>query len=150
MNIADKNYYQIKFKEFCVSWNKFHKNLPRDSFKIFFWTNVVLYEIYSKKSKVTNTYVHGQYLVLQYKLNSPFPIVYFYICLCLFFSLSYANFQFFRNISEIVIQIVWKTRRILWILFDSNFCLHSFCFLVLIFPILFYIANLTSENKNCL
>jgi hypothetical protein len=23
---------QIKFKEFCVSSNKFHKNLPRDNF----------------------------------------------------------------------------------------------------------------------
>jgi hypothetical protein len=54
--LSDK---QIKFKEFCVSWNKFHKNLPRDSFKIFFWKYEVLYEIYSKKSKVTNTYVHG-------------------------------------------------------------------------------------------
>ena len=40
--LSDK---QIKFKEFCVSWNKFHKNLPRNSFKIFFWKNVVLYEI---------------------------------------------------------------------------------------------------------
>ena len=49
-------------EEFCVSWNKFHKNLPRDSFKIFFFLNVVLYEIYSKKSKVTNTYVHGLYI----------------------------------------------------------------------------------------
>jgi hypothetical protein len=34
--VSDK---QIKFKEFCVSWNKFHKNLPRDSFKIFFENN---------------------------------------------------------------------------------------------------------------
>jgi len=42
-----------------VSSKKFHKNLSRDSFKIFVWKNVVLYEIYSKKSKVTNTYVHG-------------------------------------------------------------------------------------------
>jgi hypothetical protein len=31
--LSDK---QIKFKEFCVSWNKFHKNLPRDGFKIIF------------------------------------------------------------------------------------------------------------------
>jgi hypothetical protein len=34
-NHADKNYSisdkQIGFKEFCVSWNKFHKNLPRDT-----------------------------------------------------------------------------------------------------------------------
>ena len=36
-------------------YNKFHKNLPRDIFNIFFWKNVVLYEIYSKKLKVTNT-----------------------------------------------------------------------------------------------
>jgi hypothetical protein len=43
--LSDK---QIKFKELCVSWNKFHKNLPRDSFKIFVWKNVVLY-VYSKK-----------------------------------------------------------------------------------------------------
>jgi hypothetical protein len=42
---------QIKFKEFCVSWNKFHKNLPRDSFKICFRKHVVLYEIYSKNRK---------------------------------------------------------------------------------------------------
>jgi hypothetical protein len=27
--LSDK---QIKFKEFCVSWNKFHKNLPRDTY----------------------------------------------------------------------------------------------------------------------
>ena len=36
---------------------------------------------------------------------------------------------------------------------DSIFCLHGVCFLVLIVLILFllrYIANLTSENKNCL
>jgi hypothetical protein len=55
-NHADKKLLsdkQIKFKEFCVSWNKIHKNLHRDSFRIFFWKNVVLYEIYSKKSKVT-------------------------------------------------------------------------------------------------
>jgi hypothetical protein len=44
---------QIRFKEFCVSWNKFHKNLPRDSFKIFLEKNVVLCEIFSKKSKLT-------------------------------------------------------------------------------------------------
>jgi hypothetical protein len=25
---------QIKFKEFCVSWNRFHENLPWDSSKI--------------------------------------------------------------------------------------------------------------------
>jgi hypothetical protein len=31
--LSDK---QIKFKEFCMSWNKFHKNLPRDGFKIIF------------------------------------------------------------------------------------------------------------------
>ena len=36
-------------------------------------------------------------------------------------------------------------------LFDSNFCLHGVCFLVLIFPILFFFKCLaTSENKNCL
>jgi hypothetical protein len=51
----------MKFKEFCVSWNKFHKNLPRDSFKKKNF-NVDLYEIYSKKSKVTNTYVDGLYI----------------------------------------------------------------------------------------
>jgi hypothetical protein len=34
-------------------WNKFHKNLPRDSFKIFLEKNVVLCEIFSKKSKLT-------------------------------------------------------------------------------------------------
>jgi hypothetical protein len=36
--LSDK---QIKFKEFFVSWNKFHKNRPRDSFKTFFGKNVV-------------------------------------------------------------------------------------------------------------
>jgi hypothetical protein len=44
--LSDK---QIKFKDFCVSWNTFHKNLPRDSFKIFFWKNMELYEIQQKK-----------------------------------------------------------------------------------------------------
>ena len=32
--LSDK---QIKFKKFCVSWNKFHKNRRRDGFKFFFW-----------------------------------------------------------------------------------------------------------------
>jgi hypothetical protein len=49
--LSDK---QIKFKEFCVFWNK----VPKKS-EIFFWKNVVLYEIYSKKAKVRNTYVFG-------------------------------------------------------------------------------------------
>jgi hypothetical protein len=53
-----------------LSWNKFHKNLPRDNFKIFFWKNVVLYEIYSKKSKVTNTYVHWLCIQSQ-KIGNP-------------------------------------------------------------------------------
>jgi hypothetical protein len=44
--LSDK---QIKFKEFGESWNRFHKALPRDSFKIFFGKDVVLYEIHSKK-----------------------------------------------------------------------------------------------------
>jgi hypothetical protein len=74
--LSDK---QIKFKELCVSWNKFHKNLPRDSFKIFVWKNVVLYEIYSKESKVTNTEVlkvsksswntDKQWLILQQEIS---------------------------------------------------------------------------------
>jgi hypothetical protein len=36
---------QTNFKEFCVSSNTFHKNLPRDSFEIYTFLNVVLYEI---------------------------------------------------------------------------------------------------------
>ena len=39
-NHADKKLLsdkQIKFQEFCASWNKIHKNLHRDSFRIFFW-----------------------------------------------------------------------------------------------------------------
>ena len=53
-NHADKKLLsdkQIKLKEFCVSWNKFHKNLPRESFKIFFLKNVVLYEKYIVKNR---------------------------------------------------------------------------------------------------
>jgi len=38
--------------------------MPRDNFKIFFFKNVVLYEIYSKKSRVANTYVHVLYVGL--------------------------------------------------------------------------------------
>jgi hypothetical protein len=41
--------------------------MPKDNFKINFWKKIVLYEIYSKKSKVTNTYVHGR--VSRSKLN---------------------------------------------------------------------------------
>jgi hypothetical protein len=57
--LSDK---QIKFKEFCVSWKNFIKICPEIALKYFFEKNVVLYEIYSKKSKVTNTYVHGLYI----------------------------------------------------------------------------------------
>jgi len=60
----------MKFKEFCVYWNKCHNNLPRDSFKILFFKNVVLYEKYSKQSKVTNTYVHVLYIYLTANFTS--------------------------------------------------------------------------------
>jgi hypothetical protein len=53
-NHADKKLLsdkQIKLKEFCVSWNKLQKNLPRESFKIFFLKNVVLYEKYIVKNR---------------------------------------------------------------------------------------------------
>jgi hypothetical protein len=41
----------------CLEIN-FIKICPEIALKYFFEKNVVLYEIYSKKSKVTNTYVH--------------------------------------------------------------------------------------------
>ena len=41
----------------CLAMN-FIKICPEIALKYFFEKNVVLYEIYSKKSKVTNTYVH--------------------------------------------------------------------------------------------
>ena len=47
----------------CLEIN-FIKICPEIALKYFFFLNVVLYEIYSKKSKVTNTYVHGLYLYI--------------------------------------------------------------------------------------
>jgi hypothetical protein len=65
-NHADKNYYQIsKYNSknsACLQIN-FIKIYPEIALKYFFEKNVVLYEIYNKKSKVTNTYVHGLCLV---------------------------------------------------------------------------------------
>ena len=41
----------------------FIKIFPEIALKYFFEKNVVLYEIYRKKSKVANTYVYGLYIV---------------------------------------------------------------------------------------
>ena len=46
--LSDK---QIKFKEFCVSWNKCHKDLPRDSFKICFLKKMWFYMKYIVKNR---------------------------------------------------------------------------------------------------
>jgi hypothetical protein len=63
--LSDK---QIKFKEFFVSSNKFHKNLPRDSFKKKKILNVVLYEIYSKKKRKWRILMSsGLYICVQNK-----------------------------------------------------------------------------------
>ena len=53
-NHADKNNYKIK-KKFQINLIKFW---PKIALNYFFEKNVVLYEIYRKKLKVTNTYVH--------------------------------------------------------------------------------------------
>jgi hypothetical protein len=61
-NHADKNYYQInKYNSknsACLEIN-FIKICSEIALKYFFEKNMVLYEIYSKKSRVANTYVHG-------------------------------------------------------------------------------------------
>jgi hypothetical protein len=50
--LSDK---QIRFKEFCMSWNKFHKNLPRDSFKKFFF-KMAVYHGFNLQSGQTKDY----------------------------------------------------------------------------------------------
>ena len=65
-NHIDKNYYQINKlnskNSACLGMN-FIKICPEIALKYLFEKNVVLYELYSKKSKVTNTYVHGLYVL---------------------------------------------------------------------------------------
>jgi hypothetical protein len=60
-NHADRNYYQInKYNSknsACLEIN-FIKICSEIALN-FFFLNMVLYEIYSKKSRVANTYVHG-------------------------------------------------------------------------------------------
>ena len=56
-----ENHAKIKkiiFKYFCFFWCKNDQNQFRNDFTIIFGGNVVLYEIYSVKSRVTNTYVY--------------------------------------------------------------------------------------------
>ena len=66
-NQADKYYYQTNKwnskNSACLQIN-FIKICQEIALKIFFWKKVVLYEIYRKKSKVTNTYVNGLYIYI--------------------------------------------------------------------------------------
>ena len=59
INHADKNYYQItknnSNNSACPEIN-FIKICPEIALEYFFEKNVVLYEIYSKKSRVANNY----------------------------------------------------------------------------------------------
>jgi len=43
---------QIKFKDFCVSWNKFHKNLPRDSFNFFLMWFYMKYIVKNRRWRI--------------------------------------------------------------------------------------------------
>jgi hypothetical protein len=66
---------------FCFFWCKHDQNPFRNDFTIFFGKNVVLYEIYSVKSRVANTYVHWLYIFLWFKDNFLFSDVKFAIYL---------------------------------------------------------------------
>ena len=64
INHADKNYYQINkynSKNSTCREINFIKICQEIALKFCFWKNVVLYEIYSKKSRMANTYVHVLY-----------------------------------------------------------------------------------------
>jgi hypothetical protein len=67
-----ENHAKIK-KYFCFFWWKNYQNPFRNDFTIIILKNVVLFEIYSVKSRVTNTYVHWLYNVYMY----AFPCMYF-------------------------------------------------------------------------
>ena len=75
-------------KYFCFFWCKNDQNPFRNDFTIFVWKNVVLYEIYSVKSRVKNTYVHGLYMISafisNYVICYPRPIIFVTFLICCF------------------------------------------------------------------
>ena len=75
-----------------MSWNKFHKNLPRDSFNFFFEKMWFYMKYIVKQSKVTNTLI----------CPSIVHVISLYLILIIFlhiFNLPCQFFQFFQHIS---------------------------------------------------
>jgi hypothetical protein len=126
------------------------------------FSDFIFVKIYSKfeylcpwtvsSSTILNSVVHFQSCI--------FIFLYVYFFHCIERGVSYANFRFFRNISEIVIQIVWlETYGTTATFVVRNLLNDPHCFYLLIYSrttkisqlsYIFILKKLTQDNQFCI